>query len=58
MLRESDIHIDMEPSHPKMGHLVSEAARDSAMLVERLRAETTTFPNIFPIRHPRAARAD
>ena len=43
MLRESDIHIDMEPSHPKMGHLVSEAARDSAMLVEKRLAETTSF---------------
>ncbi|TWT56477.1 uroporphyrinogen decarboxylase [Allorhodopirellula solitaria] len=37
MLRESDIHVDMEPSHPKMGHLVNEAARDSAMLVEKRR---------------------
>ncbi len=37
MLRESDIHVDMEPSHPKMGHLVSEAARDAAMLVEKRR---------------------
>lgn len=26
MLEECDIHVDMEPSHPKMGHLVTEAA--------------------------------
>ena len=26
MLEECDIHVDFEPSHPKMGHLVSEAA--------------------------------
>jgi uroporphyrinogen decarboxylase len=43
MLRESDIHIDMEPSHPKMGHLVSEAARDATTLVKKRRVETTRF---------------
>jgi len=37
MLRESEIHVDMEPSHPKMGHLVSESARDSATLMEKRR---------------------
>lgn len=42
MLRESDLHVDMEPSHPKMGHLVSEAARDSAMLVEKRQAMATS----------------
>lgn len=42
MLRESDMHVDMEPSHPKMGHLVSEAARDSAILVEKRRALATS----------------
>ncbi|MFG0286809.1 MAG: uroporphyrinogen decarboxylase [Rhodopirellula sp. JB044] len=39
MLRESDIHVDMEPSHPKMGHLVSESAREATGLVEKRRAE-------------------
>ncbi len=43
MLRESDIHIDMEPSHPKMGHLVSEAARDATTLVKKRRAESTSL---------------
>ncbi|EMI45925.1 uroporphyrinogen decarboxylase [Rhodopirellula sp. SWK7] len=46
MLRESDIHVDMEPSHPKMGHLVSESAREATTLVEKRRtayqAESTT----------------
>lgn len=42
MLRESDLHVDMEPSHPKMGHLVSEAARDSAALVAARRAQGST----------------
>ncbi|TWT96425.1 uroporphyrinogen decarboxylase [Neorhodopirellula pilleata] len=42
MLRESDLHVDMEPSHPKMGHLVSEAARDSAALVAARRAQSST----------------
>ncbi len=46
MLRESDIHVDMEPSHPKMGHLVSEAARDSAMLVEKRRVLSTGDPRL------------
>jgi len=30
MLQECDLHVDMEPSHPKMGHLVVEAAQRGA----------------------------
>lgn len=37
MLDEMDIHVDMEPSHPKMGHLVTEAATDGVRLIERKR---------------------
>ena len=33
MLAECDLHADLEPSHPKMGHLVVESARRSAQLV-------------------------
>ena len=33
MLAECDLHADLEPSHPKMGHLVVESARRSAGLV-------------------------
>lgn len=43
MLRESDLHVDMEPSHPKMGHLVSEAARDSAKLVSQRHTKMTSI---------------
>lgn len=50
MLRESDIHVDMEPSHPKMGHLVSEAARDSTMLVEKRRALATSHATQIRVR--------
>ncbi|MEM7313129.1 MAG: uroporphyrinogen decarboxylase, partial [Planctomycetota bacterium] len=34
-LRSFDLPVDMEPSHPKMGHLVSEAAENSHRLIER-----------------------
>ncbi|WP_182871359.1 uroporphyrinogen decarboxylase [Stieleria mannarensis] len=33
MLTECDLHADIEPSHPKMGHLVVETAKRSAQLV-------------------------
>jgi len=49
MLRESDLHVDMEPSHPKMGHLVTEAARDAASLVAARRAESSSRHS-FPVR--------
>ncbi len=34
MLEECDIHVDLEPSHPKMGQLVSEAAERGVALVK------------------------
>jgi uroporphyrinogen-III synthase len=37
-LRENGIHVDLEPSHPKMGFLVKEVAERSAELVQRKRA--------------------
>lgn len=33
MLAECDLHADLEPTHPKMGHLVVETAKRSAQLV-------------------------
>jgi uroporphyrinogen-III synthase len=36
-LRENEIHVDLEPSHPKMGFLVKEVAERSAELVDRKR---------------------
>ena len=40
-IRELGLHVDMEPSHPKMGYLVSEAALLSA---EILRGKRTSQP--------------
>jgi uroporphyrinogen decarboxylase len=37
MLRSNDLPVDMEPSRPKMGHLVQEAAEQAAALLERKR---------------------
>ncbi len=37
MLRESDLHVDFEPSHPKMGHLVSESAACAVELTKQKR---------------------
>ncbi|MEO9594788.1 uroporphyrinogen decarboxylase, partial [Rhodopirellula bahusiensis] len=42
MLREHDLAIAMEPSHPKMGHLVSESARDAKRLVDEVRSKSPT----------------
>ncbi|WP_149498547.1 uroporphyrinogen decarboxylase [Roseiconus lacunae] len=37
MLNECELHADMEPSHPKMGHLVVESARQSSSMVTQKR---------------------
>ncbi|TWU43375.1 Uroporphyrinogen decarboxylase [Novipirellula aureliae] len=37
MLFECDLHVDIEPSHPKMGHLVTETAARSEALVQAKR---------------------
>ena len=37
-LKEHGIQVDMEPSHPKMGFLVQEAAQKSAEILEKKRA--------------------
>jgi uroporphyrinogen-III synthase len=36
-LREYGIAVDIEPSHPKMGYLVSETAQQSAEILRRKR---------------------
>jgi uroporphyrinogen decarboxylase len=43
MLRNEELPVDMEPSHPKMGHLVTEAAAQSGTLVERKRRLVTSI---------------
>jgi uroporphyrinogen decarboxylase len=35
MLRSNELPVDMEPSHPKMGHLVQETAEQAAALLAR-----------------------
>ncbi|MEM9588148.1 MAG: uroporphyrinogen decarboxylase, partial [Planctomycetota bacterium] len=65
MLQECDLHVDMEPSHPKMGHLVTEAAQRcgqfSRQRKRRLQAASLSElkPTVAPIleseqreRHP------
>jgi uroporphyrinogen decarboxylase len=37
MLRNEDLPVDMEPSHPKMGHLVNEAAERAGEILARKR---------------------
>jgi uroporphyrinogen decarboxylase len=37
MLRNEDLPVDMEPSHPKMGHLVNETAERAAEILTRKR---------------------
>src|SRR5689334_9561940 len=41
MLRGEELPVDMEPSHPKMGHLVVEAAERAAEILERKRRTAT-----------------
>ena len=49
-LRDHRVHVDMEPSHPKMGVLVKEAAEQSAGFLaaldgaRRLRSTRTGLP--------------
>jgi uroporphyrinogen decarboxylase len=40
MLRENDLPVDFEPSHPKLGHLISEAAAQAKELVQNKRRST------------------
>jgi len=52
MLEECDIHVDMEPSHPKMGHLVTEAAQRGVSLVESKKRGFAASPSIANLEHP------
>lgn len=52
MLEECDIHVDLEPSHPKMGHLVTEAAQRGVPLVESKRRWRVANPTGQPQNHP------
>ena len=52
MLEECEIHVDMEPSHPKMGHLVTEAAQRGVTLVESKKRGFAASPPIANLEHP------
>jgi uroporphyrinogen decarboxylase len=52
MLEECDIHVDLEPSHPKMGHLVTEAAQRGVPLVESKKRWQIASPSVQPQEHP------
>jgi uroporphyrinogen-III synthase len=41
MLRENELPVDCEPSHPKLGHLICEAAEKAADLLKRKQAGAT-----------------
>ena len=43
MLRSRGIAVDMEPTHPKMGHLVQEAAHRAGELLNRKRSVTVSL---------------
>ncbi|MEX2317531.1 MAG: uroporphyrinogen decarboxylase [Pirellulales bacterium] len=58
MLRENELPVDLEPSHPKMGHLVQEAAEKAGAILERKRGVTVVTggsPVIGPASEPLAA---
>jgi uroporphyrinogen decarboxylase len=46
MLRSNELPVDIEPSHPKMGHLVQETAEKSRELLSRKRRVQATFATI------------
>ncbi len=52
MLEECDIHVDMEPAHPKMGHLVAEAAKRGVSLVEARKRWQVMTPRREQVDHP------
>ena len=54
MLHECDLHVDMEPSHPKMGHLVVEAAKRGSEIAKG-KIQVTSMsnePHEFKFNHP------
>jgi uroporphyrinogen decarboxylase len=55
MLRSQDLPVDLEPSHPKMGHLVMETAEKAAELLTRKRRLTNQLSDCG-FRHPEGTR--
>lgn len=52
MLEECEIHVDLEPSHPKMGHLVVETAETGVPLIGSKRRWQLMIPQSQPMKHP------
>jgi uroporphyrinogen decarboxylase len=52
MLRDSELPVDLEPSHPKMGHLVQEAAEQAAEILTRKRTANLVTGVSTVIAHP------
>lgn len=55
MLHESEIHVDLEPSHPKMGHLVIEAAQQAPAMVRQKRSVAAVSPRVGSAAEPHPA---
>jgi uroporphyrinogen decarboxylase len=55
MLRNEDLPVDMEPSHPKMGHLVEETAERAGAILARKRQIANELTD-FELRHPEGTR--
>ena len=54
MLEECEIMVDIEPPHPKMGHLVVESAKLAPAIAKRKRAMSISFASPSPGRDPKA----
>lgn len=52
MLEECEIHVDLEPSHPKMGHLVVHSAEIGVPLVQSKRRWQLKIPRSPTMKHP------
>lgn len=52
MLEECEIHVDLEPTHPKMGHLIVKAAEIGVPLVKTKRRWQLMTPRSQPMKHP------
>src|SRR5579863_3294428 len=56
-LRAHQISVDLEPVHPKLGHLVKEAAERSADLLARKRRAPARVENVAPAKAGEALRS-
>ncbi|MDG2223296.1 MAG: uroporphyrinogen decarboxylase [Rubripirellula sp.] len=52
MLEECGIQVDLEPAHPKMGHLVTESAQRGASLVDARKRWKVVTPPLEQSNHP------